>query len=79
MAKAISPAVSPNNPAAVPRIASPKRHTRIASAKSRLGSTKPQMPATLTIISAAGEMKPASTAAVPTTMPPTVDTDCPMA
>ena len=45
------------------------------AAKSLLGSTNPHTPAMLTTIRADGETKPASTAAVPTTIPPMVETD----
>ena len=58
--------------------AATSRQMRMASAKSRPGRAKPQMPATDTAISAAGDTRLASTAAVPTTRPPIIDTVCPM-
>ena len=41
----------------------PKRQSRTALARSRVGSTNPHIPAMLTAINAIGEMMPASTAA----------------
>ena len=46
----------------------------MASAKLFPGRAKPQMPAAATKIRAAGEIRLASTAAVPTTRPPMMDT-----
>ena len=53
----------------------PNRQTRMASAMSLFGRIKPHTPAMLTTINTTGEIKPASTAAVPTTRPPMVETD----
>ena len=62
-----------------PRAVSRKRQSRTASDKSRLGSVKPQMPAVAATMSAAGETRFASTAAVPTTRPPMMETAVPIA
>ena len=74
----MKPAVTPKSPAKAPKMAKPNRNSRAAWAKSRLGRAKPQIPARLTAINAAGEIRLASTAAVPTTMPPMMETDWPM-
>ena len=89
------PAVRANSPPAPARIASAKRQMRTASDRSRLGSVKPQIPAEAVTISAAGETSRASTAVdyyfpedpdyyvttavVPTTRPPMMETAVPMA
>ena len=72
------PAASPNSPAALARMASRKRHSRKAAAKSWLGMVYPATPAIATAMSTAGETMRGSTAALPTTSPPRMDTVAPM-
>ena len=68
------PIAIPNSPAMAPKTVSRNLQIRTPPARSRFGSTKPHTPAMLTVISAVVETRFASTAAVPTTMPPMIDT-----
>ena len=74
-----SPAVTPKSPNTPPRTVSPSRHSRSASDSSRFGSVNPQIPLDAVTMRAAGDTSFASTAAVPTTSPPMIDTAVPIA
>ena len=72
------PMTTPNSPAALASSTRANRQIRRALPNSWEGMVYPAIPATATTMSTAGETILASTAAVPTTRPPMMDTVWPM-
>jgi hypothetical protein len=79
MIKIAQPANTPYIPDIPDNTEIPNLQSLRALARSLFGKTNPQIPAVDTIINDAGEIKPASTAALPTTIPPITETDWPLA